>query len=154
MRRGDTCALSVIAALALSASFPAGATEGPFGIGFVQAEEGTWWCQAMEAGAALDCAHRKCMAEAGGQQCVATRWCFPAGWSALMVVWLPEFHSTQVLCGMPGKPAATAAMKAICDAGAEFTRCDLVLHIDPDGNQTDATGTTWPGPAASAAPSP
>ena len=45
-----------------------------------------------------------------------------------MVVWLPEFHSTHVLCGMPGEAAATAAMKAICDAGAEFTQCDLVLY--------------------------
>jgi len=41
MRRGYICAFPVIAALALSAPFPAGAAEGPFGIGFVQAEEGT-----------------------------------------------------------------------------------------------------------------
>jgi hypothetical protein len=71
-----------------------------------------------------------------------------------MVVWLPEFHSTHVLCGMPGEAAATAAMKSICDAGAEFTQCDLVLYIDPGGNQSDVTGTSWPGPAASGAPSP
>ncbi len=155
MRRGFLYALSVLAAFAIGVSLPARAAEGPLGIGFAQAEEGTWWCQAMAVGAALDCARQKCMAEGGGQECNATRWCFPAGWSALMVVWLPEFHSTQVLCGMPGQPAAAAAMKAICDAGAEFTQCDLVLYVDPDGNQTEVTDTSWPGPAATKnAPSP
>lgn len=149
MRRVLTAAFSVLAAGAISLSLPAGAAEGPLGIGFAQAEEGTWWCQALAAGAALDCARRKCEAESGGQDCHATRWCFPAGWSALMVVWLPEFHSTHVLCGMPGRDAATAAMKAICDAGAEFTQCDLVLVIDPDGTQDDNVGVSWPGPAAS-----
>lgn len=143
-----------VLALTLGLALPAEAAEGPLGIGFAQAEEGTWWCQAMTVGAALDCARQKCMAEAGGQECHATRWCYPAGWSALMVVWLPEFHSTHVLCGMPTQEAATAAMKAICDAGKEFTQCDLVLHVDPDGNQKDVLETSWPGPAAAGTPAP
>jgi hypothetical protein len=154
MRRGYLYALSVLAAGAIGLSTSARAAEGPLGIGFVQAEEGTWWCQAMAAGSALDCARQKCEAESGGQECHATRWCFPAGWSALMVVFLPEFHSTHALCGMPGPQAATAAMKAICDAGVEFTQCDLVLTIDPDGNQNEDVGITWPGPAAAAPASP
>jgi hypothetical protein len=154
MRRVYLHALSVFAAGAIGLSLPVHAAEGPLGIGFVQAEEGTWWCQAIAAGTAFDCARRKCLAESGGQECHATRWCFPAGWSALMVVFLPEFHSTHVLCGMPGQDAAKAALKAICDAGVEFTQCDLVLTIDPDGSQDEVTGTSWPGPAASAAPSP
>ncbi len=153
MRRGYGYALSALAAGTLGLFLPAHAAEGPLGIGFAQAEEGTWWCQAMAAGTALDCAVQKCDTEAGGQDCHATRWCFPAGWSALMVVFLPEFHSTHVLCGMPGKEAAAAAMKAICDAGAEFTQCDLVLTIDPDGNHSEVVGTSWPGPAATT-PSP
>jgi hypothetical protein len=154
MRRGYLCALSVLAAGVFGLALPAPAAEGPLGIGFAQAEEGTWWCQAMAAGTALDCARRKCDAEAGGQDCHATRWCFPSGWSALMVVFLPEFHSTHVICGMPGKEAATAAMKAICDAGLEFTQCDLVLTIDPDGNHSEVLGISWPGPAATTTPSP
>jgi hypothetical protein len=68
-----------------------------------------------------------------------------------MVVWLPEFHSTHVLCGMPGLEAATAALKAVCAAGVEFTRCDLVLTIDPEGNQSEVTDVSWPGPAAGSA---
>ncbi len=152
MRRGYLYALSVLTAAAIGQSIPADAAERPLGIGFAQAEEGTWWCQAMGAESALDCARRKCEDESGGQDCHATRWCFPAGWSALMVVWLPEFHSTHVICGMPGSDAVTAAMKAVCDAGLEFSQCDLVVTIDPDGNQNDAVGITWPGPAAGAAP--
>lgn len=151
MRPGRFHALAGLTVSALALSFPASAAEGPLGIGFAQAEEGTWWCQATGAESALDCARQKCEAESGGQECVATRWCFPAGWSALMVVWLPEFHSTHVLCGMPGPDAVTAAMQAICDAGSEFTQCDLVVTIDPDGNQNDAVGITWPGPAAAPA---
>jgi hypothetical protein len=148
MRRSYFYALCIVAAGVVGYPLPAGSEEGPLGIGFAQAEEGTWWCQAMAVESALDCARRKCEAESGGQDCHATRWCFPAGWSALMVVWLPEFHSTHVLCGMPGLEAATAAMKAICDAGTEFTECNLVLTIDPDGNSNDAVGISWPGPAA------
>ncbi len=65
-----------------------------------------------------------------------------------MVTWLPEFHATHVLCGMPGPEAARAAAKAICEAGAEFSQCDLVLHIDPDGAETPVEDASWPGGAA------
>jgi len=145
--------LPVIAFVGLWLAAPARAEEGPTGIGFVQAEEGTWWCRGPRPGSALDCAAMKCKTESGGQECHPTRWCFPAGWSALMVVWLPEFHATHVLCGMPGDEAAIAAMRAICDAGEEFTQCDLVLTIDPDGKQSDLAGRTWPGPATVESPS-
>jgi hypothetical protein len=145
--------LPVVALLAACPFAPAFAQDMPLGIGFAQAEEGTWWCNGARADTALECATRKCEAESGGQECRATRWCFPAGWTALMVVWLPEFHSTHVLCGMPGEEAATAAMRAICDAGDEFSQCDLVLTIDPDGKQSDLIGLSWPGPAAGESPS-
>jgi hypothetical protein len=151
MRRGLSAAAAVLLAMVLAS--PALA-EGPSGIGFAQAEEGTWWCLDETVGATLDCARQKCLAESGSQECHATRWCFPAGWSALMVVWLPEFHSTHVLCGMPGEQAARDAMRAICAAGAEFSRCDLLLLIDPDGKETDVSDQSWPGPSASTVPSP
>ena len=144
---------AVAACLAALVSAPADA-EGPAGIGFAQAEEGTWWCLDPKFGAAVDCAGRKCRAESGGQECHITRWCFPAGWSALMVVWLPEFHSTHVVCGMPGEPAAREAMRAICAAGDEFSRCDLILLIDPDGQEIDVSDTSWPGPSIEATPTP
>jgi hypothetical protein len=129
--------------LALAAA-PAAAQDAPDGIGFAQAEEGTWWCRATDAPAALQCAMQKCTAESGGQECLATRWCYPAGWSALMIVWLPEFHSTHVICGMPGRPAALSALKSICNAAPEFTRCDLVLTIDPDGVEQELSETVVP----------
>jgi hypothetical protein len=135
------------AALCLVLTPPALADEAPTGIGFAQAEEGTWWCRDPDTVKALACAGQKCRAESGGQDCHPTRWCFPAGWSALLVVWLPEFHSTHVICGMPGREAASAALRAVCDAGVEFTRCDLVLFVDPDGNPIAVTDTSWPGPA-------
>ncbi len=65
-----------------------------------------------------------------------------------MVTWLPEFHATHVLCGMPGAEASLAAAKAICEAGAEFNRCDLVLHIDPTGAETPVDDASWSGGAA------
>ena len=155
MPRSRLSALLAPAALAgVLLNAPAEAADGPLGIGFAQAEEGTWWCNGAAPGPALDCALRKCTSESGGQACHPTRWCYPAGWSALMVVWLPEFHSTHVVCGMPGEAGAEAAMQSICKAGSEFSRCDLVLFIDPDGNQSDPVGTSWPGPAATGAASP
>mgnify|MGYP001160648437 CR=1 FL=1 len=141
-------------ALLAALSFPATAAEAPLGVGFAQAEEGTWWCHGETVGATLECARKLCLADAGGQECVATRWCYPAGWSALMVVWLPEFHSTHVLCGQPGPDAARAALQAICEAGAEFSRCDLVRLIAPDGAETEVGDTTWPGGASLATPPP
>jgi hypothetical protein len=117
------------------------------GIGFAQAEEGTWWCRDAAAGEALACALAKCRAEANGQDCHATRWCAPAGWSGLMVAWLPEFHTTIVVCGSSSQSTVGATLKAICEASEEFTRCDLVSVIDPDGNAHEVSDTSWPGPA-------
>jgi len=123
---------------------PASAEPGPVGIGFAQAEEGTWWCRDGDPGKALSCALKKCASESGGQECHPTRWCLPAGWSGLMIVWLPEFHSTHIVCGLPGEPAVTAALTAICEAAPEYTRCDLIRMIDPDGNETELAETIEP----------
>ncbi len=120
------------------------AQDGPSGIGFVQAEEGTWWCRGGDPATAFACARDKCDKESGGQECFATRWCYPAGWSALMIVWLPEFHSTHVACGMPGRPAAVEALTAICQSTPEFTGCDLVRTIDPDGNEEELSQSIEP----------
>lgn len=123
------------------------AQDGPKGIGFAQAEEGTWWCRDSDSATALACARKKCVDESGGQECFATRWCYPSGWSGLMIVWLPEFHSTHTICGMPGLAATQAALRSVCQASPEFSRCDLVMMIDPDGNQEEYDEAILPGSA-------
>ena len=128
---------------------PALAADGPPGIGFVQAEEGTWWCRDPDAAKAFACAEKQCAAGAAGQDCHRTRWCMPAGWAGLMIVWLPEFHSTQVVCGLPSQASVGAALKAICDSAEEYTRCDFIRVIDPDGADHDVSDMSWPGPAIS-----
>lgn len=121
---------------------------GPVGIGFVQAEEGTWWCRAGTPAKAFDCARDKCKGAAGGQECHDMRWCGLAGWSGTMVIWLPEFHSTTILCGAPSEAAVTEALKALCANDDVVTRCDLVTLIDPDGRERLVDGVSWPGPTA------
>ena len=138
----------------LAGGLSAQADSGPMGIGFVQAEEGTWWCRAASAAKAFDCARDKCKAGAGGQDCHEARWCGLAAWSGLMVIWLPEFHATTILCGAPSEAAATAALKALCDNDEVVTRCELTALIDPDGKETTES-VIWPGPtAAEASPDP
>ncbi|WP_421723895.1 hypothetical protein [Bauldia sp.] len=129
---------------ALYAIAPVSAQSGLVGIGFAQAEEGTWWCQDSDAATALACAKEQCATESGGQACFTTRWCAPSGWSGLMIVWLPEFHATHVLCGQPGRDAVRDAFVAICLAAPEFSRCDITLMIDPDGAVIDVTETIDP----------
>jgi hypothetical protein len=57
-----------------------------------------------------------------------------------------------VLCGLPGPDAARAAARALCEAGTEFSRCDLVRLIDADGNETEVGDASWPGGASLATP--
>jgi hypothetical protein len=134
-------------ALFLAFVTPSVAEDGPVGIGFAQAEEGTWWCREQEPGEALACAMTKCVAESGGKDCHPTRWCSPAGWSGLMTVWLPEFHATTPLCGVSGETALFAAFQALCAGSPEVTRCDVTLIIDPDGNERTIDDASWEGPA-------
>ena len=139
-------AILLAALLLVAAGVPAAeSADNPPGIAFAQAEEGTWWCRDADLGKAVACALRKCSGEAGGQECHQTRWCMPAGWSGLMVGWLPEFHSTLALCGLPDQASVAAALKAVCDTAPEFSRCDLVLVIDPEGTEQRISDTTWPG---------
>ncbi len=142
----------VLAVLLAFAAAPALAQSGPTGIGFAQAEEGTWYCRGDTPEAALNCARDKCRAEAGQQTCYRTAWCFPARWSGTMVVWQGEFHSTQPLCGAPSRDAVLGAFGALC-AGNEFAvSCDLILTIDPEGTEAESPGVTWAGAAAPAPP--
>ena len=118
---------------ALAIPHTAAAQDGPVGIGFAQAEEGTWWCRGDNTAATLDCARAACIAEAGGQQCYRTAWCYPAGWSGLMTVWLSEFHTTQIICGAPSPEALERALEGFCVGNVYAASCDVFLTIDPDG---------------------
>lgn len=131
-------------ALLLLAS-PVTAWSSPAGIGFVQAEEGTWSCRSAEPADAFNCARKKCVAAGNGQDCHATRWCYPAGWSGVMVVWLSEFHSTVPLCGAPTGDSAKEALKMLCAGFDDGHRCDLIRMIDPDGKEQEIEDVVWPG---------
>ena len=155
MRRSTkTSVLGLIAAIvALAAMLFSGSAmaQGPIGIGFAQAEEGTWWCRGDNTVETLDCARDRCEAEAGGQECLRTAWCYPAGWSGLMTVWLGEFHTTEIVCGAPSRGALEAALDGFCVANAFAVSCDTFLFIDPEGNEIDAF-LSFTGPAGDIAP--
>jgi hypothetical protein len=141
-----------IAVLAAVAAFTlpqtATAQDGPVGIGFAQAEEGTWWCRGDNATTALDCARAECVAGAGGQDCYRVAWCYPARWSGLMTVWLGEFHSTEIVCGAPSLAALEHALEAFCTGNPYAISCDVFLIIDPDGAEAEAATTFTGGGAA------
>lgn len=126
----------------------------PQGIGFAQAEEGTWLCRHDQPEEALSCAREQCAEQAPGQECWATAWCFPANWSGVMTVWLPDFHTTQILCGAPSEQALNNALAAICAGDENATHCDLTLLVDPEGNEGTAEGQSFPGGAAPPPPDP
>ena len=118
------------------------------GIGFAQAEEGTWYCRGDDPVATLDCARRKCRAQSGGQECFQTKWCGAAGWSGLMGVFLSEFHSTEIICGAPSEAALRAGLKAFC-AGSEYAQSrSIFLLVDPDGKKSELLDESFPGPKA------
>ncbi len=138
--------LACIAAFLLS---PAAAQDRvPQGIGFAQAEEGTWLCRHEEASEALACAREHCLEEAPGQDCVQTAWCFPAGWSGTMTVWLADFHKTRVLCGMADEDTLRLMLAALCLTELEATHCDLTLTVDPDGNEREIADVSFEGGGA------
>ena len=146
--------ITLIALIALIAP-PALAQERPIqGIGFAQAEEGTWLCRHERPEEALSCARELCIEQASGQECYPTAWCFPANWAGLMVVWMGDFHTTQVLCGAPTEASLTEALRALCAGDEGATTCDLFKVIDPDGNETEVADVSFPGPLAPAAIAP
>jgi hypothetical protein len=120
------------------------------GIGFAQAEEGTWLCRHEDPNEALACAREHCAEEAGGQECYATAWCFPAGWSGIMTLWLPDFHTTRVLCGFDNEAALKEVFAALCKSDKFATHCDLTRTVDPDGNEREVQDVTFPGGGAAA----
>jgi hypothetical protein len=64
-----------------------------------------------------------------------------------MVVWLGDFHTTQVLCGAPSETALTGALRELCAGDEGASGCDLFKVIDPAGNERMIEGVSFPGPA-------
>lgn len=118
------------------------------GIGFAQAEEGTWYCRGSDPVSALNCAREKCRREGQGQECYRVRWCFPAGWSGLMVVWVADYHGTDILCGAMSRTSVQAALKLMCEGNPQASRCEIFQLIDPRGQRHDAETGEFPGGAA------
>ena len=150
--------LMLLFILLVSLLTPAAAQDAPQGIAFAQAEEGTWLCRHDQMEQAMSCAREHCSEQAPGQECYITAWCFPAGWSGYMTLWLPDFHTTQVLCGLPNEAGLRAAFEALCGSDDAATSCDLVAIVDPDGNERLVEGVSFAGggapPAGAAAPDP
>jgi hypothetical protein len=143
--------LALAAALVLTAG-PAFAQDGaPQGIGFAQAEEGTWLCRHERVEEALSCARELCSEQSPGQACWPTAWCLPANWSGVMTIWLGDFHTNHVLCGAPSEAALNGALQAICAGDESATHCDVTLIVDPEGNERQVEGVRFAGPAAAAA---
>ena len=118
------------------------------GIGFAQAEAGAFLCRHEQPSEALACAREHCAEQAPGQECWPTAWCFPANWSEVLTVHLPDVQVTQVLCGAPTEGALTEGLRAFCAADEDATHCDFTLVVDPDGNERIVEGESFPGPAA------
>jgi hypothetical protein len=137
----------ILILLATLLTAPASAN-GSDGIGFVQLEEGTFWCRGGSAAEALSCAREKCLPHADGQECSETAWCLPARWSGLLTVWLDDFHTTQVICGAPSRKALTEMFRAVCAESEHANSCDFSTTIDPDGTERDDADETFPGPTA------
>ncbi|MCW5719453.1 MAG: hypothetical protein KIS68_16665 [Bauldia sp.] len=116
---------------------PAFAQPGPNGIGFAQAEEGTWTCRAGNPVTALDCAREFCRAEAGGQDCYRTAWCYPARWAGIVTVWTSDFHSNHPVCGAPSLEGLIVMMRAVCDHSEGATACSVGVVVDPDGIEVE-----------------
>jgi len=143
----------LLALIIITAAAPGFAQDRPpQGIGFVQAEEGTWLCRHEDPLEALKCATEQCSEQSPGQTCFPTAWCLPANWSGVMVIWLGEFHASHALCGAPDEVAMQDALRAICAGSEGATHCDLVQIIDPDGNERDIVGISFPGPLAPVSP--
>jgi hypothetical protein len=143
---------TALAAIALAGAPALAQDRPPQGIGFAQAEEGTWLCRHDQPDEALSCARELCIEQASGQECWQTAWCYPANWSGLMTVWLADFHTTHVLCGAPSEASLTQALAAICAGDSAATRCDVTMIIDPEGKEKEPQGVSFAGPAAPAAP--
>lgn len=128
------------------AAFPAaGQIEPTFGIGFVHADEATYFCRDQDPVEALDCARDLCREAAPGQSCIRAAWCFPAGWSAVVRVWRGDLALPFALCGGPTEITVLRTVAGYCAAMEGVTSCDLTRLVDPAGSEIPVEGMQFPG---------
>ena len=131
----------------LSAANAAGQIEPEFGIGFVHADEQTFFCRDPDPVEALACAVDQCHEMAPGQSCVRAAWCFPSGWSAIVRIWRDDLALPFAICGAPTDIAVQRTVAEYCRASEDLTNCDLSQMVDPAGFETEIEGMHFPGGA-------
>jgi hypothetical protein len=129
--------LLLLAALGLAGA-PVSAQDEVEGIAIAQAPEGVFQaCHGGNADQTLACARRECR-DAGGEQCLRVRWCYPAGWSGAMTYLANrEVTQTLFLCGASSGPALIQMLAAQCASEEGMSECRLSVAWAPDGTESE-----------------
>ena len=133
--------------ITFAAASAGGQTEPEYGIGFVHADENTFFCRDSDPVEALACAVDQCHEMAPGQSCVRAAWCFPSGWSAIVRTWRDDLALPSAICGAPTDIAMQRTVAEYCIASESVTNCDLMHMVDPAGFETAIEGMQFPGGA-------
>lgn len=118
------------------------------GIGFAQTNERAWLCRHESPEEAMACARELCAEQAPGQTCTRSAWCYPGGWSGVMLVWQGNRPTTKVVCGAPSEAGLNGALRAFCGGSETASICDVVTIVDPSGNEESVLGVILAGGAA------
>jgi hypothetical protein len=122
--------------------------QGTQGIGFAQTNERAWLCRHENLEEAMACARELCAEQAAGQTCTRSAWCYPGGWSGVMLVWQGSRPTTKVICGAPSEAGLNRALRAFCSGSEMAAICDVVTIVDPNGNERSVQGVVLAGGAA------
>lgn len=122
----------------LGFALPAAAQDWPMGIAFVQApEQASGMAMGRTAQEAFAAATAQCVkAGALAEDCIATNWCQPAGWSIDVFVMHQEgFHWHEVVCGLPSRALAERVADELCAPAMRdwLIECQLVQLYDETG---------------------
>jgi hypothetical protein len=134
--------------LLLFSAGPAFAQDSSQGIAFAQTSDRAWLCRHESPEEAMACARELCAEQAPGETCRRTAWCFPGGWSGVMLVWSDNRTSAKVMCGAPSELGLANAMRAYCAGVSNASICDFVTIVDPSGNERQVQGVIFAGGAA------
>lgn len=138
----------ILMLIAFAPAPAAGQIEPDFGIGFVHADEQTFFCRDPDPVEALACAVDQCHEMAPGQSCVRAAWCFPSGWSAIVRTWRDDLALPSAICGAPTEIAIQRTVAEYCSAYDSISSCDLTHLVDPAGFEHAVEGMQFPGGAA------
>jgi hypothetical protein len=122
--------------------------QGAQGIGFAQTNERAWLCRHESPEEAMACARELCAEQAAERTCMRSAWCYPGGWSGVMLVWQGSHPTTKVVCGAPSEVGLNLALRAFCSGSETAAICDVVTIVDPNGNERSVQGVILAGGAA------